>query len=78
MLNTSTTWKYPYAFYDGRVDDRQPSIPDCKVFCFIIATPIFDGVEDPDQDMFGVVPAPDALIERNRVQLHYIRQGLIV
>ena len=28
--------------------------------------------------MFGVVPASDAPIERNQVQLHYIRQGSIV
>jgi hypothetical protein len=75
LIPSRTTWKYPYTVHDGRVDGGQPPIPDRKVFCFIIATPIFGGVEDPGQNMFDAGGGP---IERGAAQHRRERAGSVV
>lgn len=80
MYRTSTTWKYPPRIYDNAINTRVPrdNTPDKRVFFMIVATPMFGGVEDPGQDMFGADFEEELPDEEERVQHRPMRSGSVV
>jgi hypothetical protein len=77
---TSTTWRYRPLVHDGLVDKlADNNKPDRKVWWMVIVTPIWGGVDDPGQDMYGASdldkPLPDLNDRRHHSVAH---QGSIV
>jgi hypothetical protein len=63
MYGTKTTWKYPLAYHDEKVDFDHNSILDRKVFMIVLAIPIFSGVDNPHPN--GIMPDIE-LVEVNQ------------
>jgi hypothetical protein len=79
MYKTSTTWLYPPVLHDNKIVKQDDRTPDKKLFFMMIATPLFGGVEDPGQDMFGVNEFQEELPDvDDRVQYEPMRAGSVV
>jgi hypothetical protein len=78
MYGSKTTWKYPPAFHNGKVDYNHVPNLNRKMFMIVLAIPIFGGVDDPAPNRM----MPDVKLEKvnhgARVQQCMVERGMLI